>query len=278
MMNESVVQSELFNQELYSSFLYFLFFGGILTAVGLCIFLFRHPVNRKQLTRRIRRRAFSFQQLLFLFTVYFLVYLSAGFIRYYFWRRESSSFNLGTLLIIDLFAVFSIIGINYRNKRTWAEQFGMSWSECKVLIFSPFIYLAMIPFIMLATFGYHYFLYHFFSKGGLCVQRAVQEIVQTHSGLKICYILTAIFVASVCEEVVFRGILFPTVVRYLGLWSGVTIVSGVFALIHLHVPSLVSLFLLSTVLCVAYWRTGSLWVSIGIHSIFNSVAILNLLH
>jgi membrane protease YdiL (CAAX protease family) len=131
---------------------------------------------------------------------------------------------------------------------------------------------------MLATFGYQYFLTFFVVKGTPPVQQAVQEIVQTHSSLKVCYILTAIFVASIYEEVLFRGILFPTIVRYLGLWSGITIVSGVFALIHMHVPSLVPLFLLSIALCVAYWRTGSLWINIGIHSIFNSVAIFNLLH
>ena len=45
---------------------------------------------------------------------------------------------------------------------------------------------------------------------------------------------------------------------------------------HFHLPSFAALFLLSGALCLAYWRTGSLWVSIGMHTIFNAVSILAL--
>lgn len=72
----------------------------------------------------------------------------------------------------------------------------------------------------------------------------------------------------------FRGILFPFLVQRVGLKWGIVAVSALFAVIHLHVPSMLALFLLSAGLCVAYWRTGSLWVSIGMHAIFNGVTIL----
>jgi membrane protease YdiL (CAAX protease family) len=125
---------------------------------------------------------------------------------------------------------------------------------------------------------YTYLLTLFYSDGATHLQEGARVIVQSHQTLKVAYIITAIFVAAVFEEVFFRGILFPFIVRNLGLWSGITMVSSIFALIHLNALSLLPLFMLSVVLCLAYWRTGSLWVSIGIHAIFNSVAIYNLLH
>ena len=275
-MSECVVQPEQSITWLYYAVVYFLFFGGLLAALFLGIFLFRHPVNKKQLTRRIRRRAFSLQQLMFLFSIYSLIYLMAAYI-HYMWPGESSSFNLSVLLVIDLFMIFTIIGINQRNKKTWANQFGMSWSESKNLFFSPLVYLAVIPFIMVAGLGSQYLLSKIYVEG-TPIQQAAKEIVHTQASLKIVYILTAIFVAAIYEEVFFRGILFPILVRFFGRWNGIIFVSGTFALIHLHPPSLVPLFLLSVVLCYAYWRTGSLWISIGIHAVFNSVAIFKLLY
>ena len=78
------------------------------------------------------------------------------------------------------------------------------------------------------------------------------------------------------EEVLFRGVLFPYLTKRAGLAGGTLLVSALFALLHFHLPSMAPLFLLSIALCLAYWRTGSLWVNIGIHAIFNATSILAL--
>jgi membrane protease YdiL (CAAX protease family) len=52
--------------------------------------------------------------------------------------------------------------------------------------------------------------------------------------------------------------------------AGVAHYSGV---LHLFI----SLLILSIGLSAAYWRTGSLWVSIAMHSIFNAVTLAFLL-
>jgi len=84
----------------------------------------------------------------------------------------------------------------------------------------------------------------------------------------------AIVGAPVFEEIVFRGILFPWLARRTGFWPGVVVVSALFAALHLHLPSLLPLFLLSAMFCVAYARTRSLWVPIGMHALFNAVSVL----
>ena len=134
-------------------------------------------------------------------------------------------------------------------------------------------YLAIIPFLMVVTQGYHWVLYHWFDLE-ITMQDAAQVITEEHAWLEAGYILTAIFAAPVYEELIFRGILFPYIVRHFGIAGGVLAVSVVFGLIHTHIPSILPLFLLSVALCLVYWRTGSLWVSIGMHAIFNAIGIL----
>ncbi len=65
-------------------------------------------------------------------------------------------------------------------------------------------------------------------------------------------------------------------VKRAGMSVAVIVVSVLFALMHFHLPSFVPLFMLSAILCLTYWRTSSLWTSIGVHMIFNAVSILAL--
>jgi membrane protease YdiL (CAAX protease family) len=68
--------------------------------------------------------------------------------------------------------------------------------------------------------------------------------------------------------------LYGVLKRYAGglpalIFSGVS-----FALIHLHVPSLLPLFLLACVLTFAYELSGSLLVPMAMHALFNSVTLV----
>ena len=110
----------------------------------------------------------------------------------------------------------------------------------------------------------------------IVLQDVAQAVTQEPSWLRTLYILTAVFAAPLFEEVLFRGMIFPYLVKYTGLAKGTLLVSVSFAVMHFHPPSFVPLVLLSAVLCLAYWRTGSLWVSIGMHAIHNAVTILAL--
>ena len=147
--------------------------------------------------------------------------------------------------------------------------------QMKHLRLAPLFYLAVIPFLMFATHGYHFLLQQFFDFE-LELQDAAQVVIGEWSWLELLYTAVAIFVAPLFEELIFRGILFPYFVKRVGVAGGTALVSLVFAAMHFHVPSVVPLYLLSSALCLAYWRTGSLWPSIGIHILFNTVTILAL--
>jgi membrane protease YdiL (CAAX protease family) len=83
--------------------------------------------------------------------------------------------------------------------------------------------------------------------------------------------LTNVFVvgailAPLVEELVFRGILYPTWERKWGWGKSAVATSIAFGLIH---PAIVPQFFSSLVLVFLYRRTGSLWACIACHSAFN---------
>ena len=77
--------------------------------------------------------------------------------------------------------------------------------------------------------------------------------------------------APVAEELFFRGLALPLLARRIGVAPAVAAVSGVFALLHFHVPSLAPLFVIGSAFSVAYLATGSLAVPIAMHAVFNAV-------
>jgi len=83
--------------------------------------------------------------------------------------------------------------------------------------------------------------------------------------------------APLGEEFFFRGLLFSTAKRFgwpkLG-WLGA---SGLFALSHLNVPTLLPLFVLALALTWLYEQTEGLLAPVLAHSLFNAANLLALL-
>lgn len=85
--------------------------------------------------------------------------------------------------------------------------------------------------------------------------------------------LNAAVVAPFVEEVLFRGFLYPALKRYSQPLVALVVTAAIFAAIHLHLPALFPLFVLSCLLTAAYELSGSLWVPILVHAGFNAVNI-----
>ena len=78
-----------------------------------------------------------------------------------------------------------------------------------------------------------------------------------------------IFLAPAAEEFIFRGYLYGTAKKYLGLFPAMILTSGLFAAIHLNLASLPSLFVLAASFTVAYELTGSILVPMAMHALLN---------
>lgn len=94
--------------------------------------------------------------------------------------------------------------------------------------------------------------------------------------------VSAVLLAPVMEEVVFRSLLFQSVRRKLGLSAAMVIQALVFAYIHFEIvgspPAVVGLVALALWLAGAFHRTGSLVVPVVAHATYNlSVLLLQVL-
>jgi membrane protease YdiL (CAAX protease family) len=110
-------------------------------------------------------------------------------------------------------------------------------------------------------------------------QRDSQPIMQLFERVpeptrKIPIILLAIVIAPLAEEFFFRGFLYGVLKRYAGALPALLFTGVAFALIHLHVPSLLPLFLLACVLTLAYELSGSLLVPMAMHALFNAITLV----
>jgi uncharacterized protein len=82
-------------------------------------------------------------------------------------------------------------------------------------------------------------------------------------------------IAPIAEEFFFRGYFFTALRSWRGVWPAAIITGLVFGAIHTaSAPAgyLVPLALFGFVLCIIYWRTGSLYPCISLHALNNSLA------
>jgi len=122
------------------------------------------------------------------------------------------------------------------------------------------------------------------------------KIISTHPQLpiRILIIITAVLVAPVLEEMLFRG-LFQTMIRsYLEnwkleignwkliaadpVWVSIAISSMIFTTVHTNLAHWPALFVLSLCLGYAYEKSGSLFRPIFIHSLFNAITVAAAFH
>ena len=83
------------------------------------------------------------------------------------------------------------------------------------------------------------------------------------------FALMSVVLAPVFEECLFRGMLFPALLKQMRVLPAMLLMSGVFALVHQNMGAFTSLFVLALVLHVAFVHTGSIRVAIVIHALHN---------
>jgi membrane protease YdiL (CAAX protease family) len=105
-----------------------------------------------------------------------------------------------------------------------------------------------------------------------------QSIVEFFSGSRtiqerIMIIVFAVAIAPIVEEFVFRFFIYGVLKRYIGCFLGVILSSLLFAAAHAHFPSFVPLFVLGSCFAIAYEWSGSILISMAMHSLFNSLTL-----
>ena len=108
-------------------------------------------------------------------------------------------------------------------------------------------------------------------------QRVVEDLgADTNNFLLVVGALVVIVVAPVCEELFFRGILFRVLRQRMALWPAAVIDGVLFGFVHVQgsgslviVPILAAL---GVMFCYVYERTGSIFPTIALHALNNTIA------
>lgn len=111
--------------------------------------------------------------------------------------------------------------------------------------------------------------------GGPSSRQSIVEVFSESQTIeqRVLIIVMAVAIAPLVEEFVFRFFFYGVGRRYLGRWGGLVVNSALFAVVHAHVPSAAPLFVLGGCLTLAYEWSGSILVSMTMHSLFNALTL-----
>lgn len=104
-------------------------------------------------------------------------------------------------------------------------------------------------------------------------QAIVESLKNGDTTTKTSIVITALIIAPLCEELLFRKIIYAKLKPHIGILGAVVVCSIIFSIIHLNPKSAATLFALSLFLCLRYEHTNSLLSSIKCHSFFNFIMI-----
>ncbi len=91
--------------------------------------------------------------------------------------------------------------------------------------------------------------------------------------LSIAFGVLAVAIAPVVEELVFRGFLFNSVLRYAPVWVAAAVSGIVFGFSHGSLSAFLPLAGSGVVLAYVYYKTGSLAASMLTHGLFNGINV-----
>lgn len=187
---------------------------------------------------------------------------------------------LSAAIAWDMLAFQGVLaaGILWRARRK-TRPFGVPAAWPGTLREAVVRWLAILPVLWFAAFVWQLGLKAAGHEPAL--QTAIQVFVETGDiRVRALFIVFAVVFAPFAEEVLFRGILLPLLVRRTGARAGVALTALGFAALHGDMGTFIALGVFSVALSLAYARTGSLWVPLGMHALFNgaNLALVLSLH
>ena len=137
--------------------------------------------------------------------------------------------------------------------------------------------LFWVIILMIVIFGVNAFYSYLITILHLNVQTNDQLILQQSKIAPLSTYATlfaAVFIAPFCEEVFFRGFVFPGLRHGLSLVWAIVISSLLFGVAHADPGSFPILFVIGLALAFLRWRTQSIWPCIMLHMLNNGIAAL----
>lgn len=156
------------------------------------------------------------------------------------------------------------------HRMSWSDAFGFQKSGViRALLLGWFVAVFMLPVSWSLNLLSGRILELF--DGSAKIQSSIELLQQTQNMGQIAYFgLVAVVFAPIFEELVFRGILYPSIKRFYPRKAAIWTSSILFAVIHWNAMTFVPLMVLAVVLCLLYETTGTIIAPIFAHACFNA--------
>jgi CAAX protease family protein len=114
---------------------------------------------------------------------------------------------------------------------------------------------------------------HFLGSGA---RQTIVELFSESRSIRqrVLVIVMAVAIAPIAEEFIFRFFLYGVLRRYAGRLIGLTVSAVLFGAAHTHLPSFAPLVVFGATLTIAYEWSGSILVSMAMHSLFNALQLV----
>ena len=185
--------------------------------------------------------------------------------------KDSITFQMLSFCLFGLIISTLILWINYKKEKL---SFGLSIENLKYVIWTPLIYLITIILLLFVGLLNQYLLTNFFD-----IEIKPQDILERFKELEnsfeiSIFVIGSAVIAPIYEELLFRGIIFPTLIQKTNFTIALVLSSLLFAVLHFHLSALLPLFVLSIILSITYLYTSTIWASISLHALFNLISII----
>ena len=257
---------------------------GFATDIALVIYFVTRPSRWTEQVSRLKARPLSTEQGALLLLVLMALYITSialqpmidpGF--------EAGCDGCESQRLVLHSICFHLVGLGVvalsllHRRVTWRDAFGVQpRAILRDAVLGAVFYLAVLPFVVFYALVYQAVL------RGMGHEIMLQEVAQVVVGessfwMRVYLAALAVVFAPLFEEILFRGIGLPLLARKWGAAPAIVIVSLLFAAIHLHLPSMVPLFIIAAAFSLAYIHTGSIVVPVVMHGLFNGVNVAMLM-
>lgn len=181
---------------------------------------------------------------------------------------------VGATIAMQLVLTSMVIGFVALRRRP-SEWLGLRWRHWPLALpIAIGVVAVMLLFMgLLQISGYLSWLERV--QGGDGMQEVVRAFGETDDVTLLTMLsATAVLVAPVCEEVLFRGYVYPVAKHFAGRGPAIVFSALVFAVAHNNAMALLPLAVLAVLLVLVYEWTGSIWTPIAAHMLFNSLTVV----
>ncbi|BEP30172.1 CPBP family intramembrane glutamic endopeptidase [Helicovermis profundi] len=179
--------------------------------------------------------------------------------------QDSIMSHINTILIISDFLLLFILWIAFVIKRVKIKEYisfsKLSLKNLPVFIGISFLAQSLSTFLLTLTNYIH------------PIENSYNDMLAVLKSQSIFItIISAVILAPITEEILFRGIIFKKLHNNINLKTAIVIQAMLFSFVHFNLAQTLPTFLLGVVLAYMYYKTNNLWVPIFIHIIYNGLA------